>query len=866
MAFDQGSKIPFPFLPTLTLMCAILLSVSLFGAAGYSKFRLDQSQNVLAAPDSAFSPDEEIYEKSIIALGYSGFIGSAQNFMNTRDRAALGDMRMNYKTASQTIKRLSKKATAPVRRDVTAILSLFASIISKAETSDALSDGVTGADLLRASSALSILDSRMRTALAAGRLHANNNVQQWSMLLMVVAWMSALFLAGGAVIAYIIYRSRLNAPLESLAQSVDNMVNDDMTQSIWGIERRDSVGHLARSLDNARLYFAEIPDLSLKSSEGTIRLKFEAKQRSAFETMMTNMNEAFEQAQHSSKNFNMMLETQGDTLGALTTSLSSTLSSVQEKGALQESSVSDLTDTLSGSVSSLTEVLSDTVTTLSCAQEKSIKELDQLAPAMKDRIQNMAEITQLAGGQVTQSLESLIRAEKVMRNNTTQSQEVTKQLAHATNQMGERMFASVNLMQTSSKSLNEATSDMRDRFSAAINTLSSGETNLQQIIMRAEDRLNNTIGAEEKMAGLTAKTEESASKMERAVDNICERHEGLSEQVVTATHRMDSIVASFDSAQRAMSDATQQVRRDGTQIGGLLTDLRTNNEQLLSTIHSNSQSSHNSVQSLAEKSHALMQRLEVQIGQHAQATEAHIDELGGYSQSMVQHANNTTSSLGQTIASLHAEQEKLSTARGRFVDTITDIGTRFEQQATNTFGKTERFAADSFSKMSDIADQVEGVMKRLSMLGQLTGTLGTVAGQLGQLVPALSQMQADGTIVEGPMPTVDMEETKGLIVAQTEEMITELQGQWHTAVVQIEAMHDQLAQMMVQQKDQLETRLVVMDKKISSKSAKGGIVEAEENRQAEIVNQLIGAVSDINKHVIEIDGAIEDAGLKKDVG
>lgn len=42
----------------------------------------------------------------------------------------------------------------------------------------------------------------------------------------------------------------------------------------------------------------------------------------------------------------------------------------------------------------------------------------------------------------------------------------------------------------------------------------------------------------------------------------------------------------------------------------------------------------------------------------------------------------------------------------------------------------------------------------------------------------------------------------------------ELQKQWHEAVVQIEAMHDQLAQIVIQQKDQLETRLVVMDKKL----------------------------------------------------
>jgi chromosome segregation ATPase len=123
---------------------------------------------------------------------------------------------------------------------------------------------------------------------------------------------------------------------------------------------------------------------------------------------------------------------------------------------------------------------------------------------------------------------------------------------------------------------------------------------------------------------------------------------------------------------------------------------------------------------------------------------------------------------------------------------------------------------------------------------------------------------------EAPIIEIDMEGTKAVIVEQAETIVKELHDHWHKAVIQIEAMHDQLAQIVMQQKDQLETRLVVMDKKLretadSMANASADMseeIEAEE-KQAEIMNELIAAVAKINEHVLEIDDVIDEAGLRK---
>ena len=852
---DRNSSSSF----TSILIASIILTcLALVATTGYIKHQIDKGESQLVAPDNAFTPEQEMYEKTVVALGYSGFLGSAQNYMNTRDRAALGDMRMNYKTAEETITRMGNKANNAVRRDMKAIMDIYASLITKAEEGgDAMSPGITNIDILTASTALSTLDNRLQSAIASKRMEAHTSMNSWSLAMMLMAWGGLILLAAASCAIVLIVRDRKSIPMQSLTQSIENMAQGDLENPVWGLERNDVIGEMARTLDKMRLFFSKVPDVTVDTEDGPLRFKFEGETRTLFQAMMKNIGETFERTQQTAIGYTSAISVQQDMLTAVTTHMNSVLSSIQLQGSASEESIRSLSLALTESARSLAD-----------SQSKNVAEIGRLVPYLQERIQNMAEVTHLAGNHVTQSLQTLNKAEGALRSSATQSQQVVQQLASATNQMGERMFAALNLMQASGKLLNQTTESVKTRFNEAVQALGRGEGHLKEIITRAETRLASTVNAEENMAALAARTESSAEKMERAVNNIAERHEGLSEQVVTATHRMESIVASFDSAQRSMSEAVSQVRRDGSLINSLLLELRSNNEQLLESVSQNSMTNFNSVQNLAEKSHALMQRLEVQIQQQSQTAETHLEDLSTHSKIMVQQTNSTGSTLAQAISALKGEQEKLANTRSKFSEIISDLGNRFEQQATATFGKTEQWAAQSFTKLSTIAEQVESVMQRLGMLGQLTSTLGAVAGQLGQLVPSLTAMQDYSPVTSsGTAPIVNMDETKDLIIHQTEDMLAKLQDQWHESVLQIEAMHDQLAQLVIQQKDQLETRLVVMDKKLRE-SAQNKATDQDtamyEEKRGEIINELISAVSKINEHVIDLDNVIEDAGLRKE--
>lgn len=844
----------------------IVLCLTLIVGAGAIKNRLDHAQALLAAPDQAFSIEQDLYDRTIATLGYSGFLGAAQSFMNKQEHAALNDMRMSLKTASDYATRAVDKSSPPARRDVKAILELYAGILARAESGgDAMNNGISSADLALASNALNLLDARLQAAAAQSRLEAQNAHKMWSMALTLLAIGGFVMAATLAMWVRMMQNRNLVGPLQSLRQSVINMVHGDLQQAVWGMERNDDIGHLARAIDNARLYFGQMPDLSIIDENGSTRVKFEGESRTLFKTMMRSMSEQFERAQQTVFSYTGMMTAHQEALSSLSNKFNAMLNHLQQQGAINENAVKSLTSTLTEASQALAQT-----------HEAGVRQINKIVPFMQERMQNMAEVTQLAGTQMTQSLQSLIKTESTLRSAAAQSQQTVQQLAQSTGQMGERMFAALSLMQASGKQLSETTESVKECFHEAVEALAKGETQLHQVIGKTEQRLASTLSAEESMVSIVARTEASAGKMEKAVNTIYDRHEALNEQVVTAAHRMESIIASFDTAQRAMNDAATQIRRDGALVGNLLTELRSNNDQLLTALSQNTQTGFSAIQGLAEKSHALMQRLEVQIQQQARSADARIDELSAHSQTMAQQASSTTSTLAQTITSLKGEQEKLATTRTRFTETLESISRRLEEHATSTFGKTEQWAAQSFVKLTTMAEQMESVMSRMNILGQLTGTLGNVAGQLGQIVPALTQY---GSSLPATAPTstqphqeanpviIDMEGTKQLIIQQAEDVIKELHNQWTQAVQQIEAMHDQLAQIVIQQKDQLETRLVVMDKKLRDATDMmedtAELAEAEE-RQAAVINELVSAISKINEHVMEIDDVIDSAGLKKE--
>ena len=648
-------------------------------------------------------------------------------------------------------------------------------------------------------------------AVAATRLAAQDSYKLWSLALTMTAWIGLMLAAILVAGLYLALRGRQSAPLRALAQSVENLSRGDMQTPIWGMERHDAVGELARSVDLARYHFSQLPDLSLMSDQGPVRLKFEGGARSLFQEMMAKITGDYEGARAEIGGLTRTITTQQDLLTALSVRLNTAVNALQQHGAQSQKALHNLTEDLTGSTRALLD-----------AQEKAAAHVEKLVPFMQERAHNMAEVTHIAGTKVTQTLQNLLTTEQNLRGSMAQSQATIANLASSANAMNERLFAAVNLMQASGKALGETTEATQSRLNAAIDTMNRGESTLQQIAARSEERLNTTAETEATIAALATRSEGNAVRMENAIASMSERHEQLSEQVVLATHRMESIILSFDAAQKAMSEAMQALRRDGGQIGGVLQDLRVNNDKLIENLGANSLSSHDAVRTLTEHGQTLLRQLEEQVTHQAENTDARIAALASHSEALAQQAQTTTTALAQSVVAMRLEQEKFMETRQRFGDAVEQLGTRLEQQTAASLGKSEKLAEQGFGKLSSVADTVETIAQRLAMLGQLTGTLGAVAGQLGQIVPTLSKDGGD-----------------------TQPLLDAMQTQWRETMAEVAAMRHEMSALMLQQKDQLEARLAGFHDKLNN----AGI----DPQQVAIMSEIVAALASINDQLLQRD-------------
>lgn len=529
----------------------VLVCMLLIGGAGYVKYEMDRADSILVAPDAAFVTDQEAVEQLRRALGYSGFVGFAHNYAATHDTNIISDMRAQIKIANEMVGRLPEKTPGASRHDMQAILDVFQEALTKAEKSNNDPLGFTQTDMAPLYAALPVLDARIESAAASNRLAAQGQMQFWSMLLTLVSWCSLIIASALVAGIYLTLRGRNSAPLRALAQSVKNMARGDMRSSIWGMERQDLVGELARTIDLARYNFSQLPDMSLLSEQGPVRLRFEGNTRSLFEAMMRVISRDSEHVRQQAGNLTEAITKQQEAIALISSRVEAVLHNVEKRGLDGDQQVRQVLQTVTSSAQSLRN-----------AQEHAADQLNRILPYLQERAQGMAEITQITGKQVSQALASLTISERGLRTSADQSEEAVKKLSSVADNLGERMFGAVNLLQASGKILAESTEKTQSRLNDAIAMLSDIKMSPSSINMQPQ---GPTI------LDVSPRLEQIASALESAQKRLDERLQQLAQitqstapqQIITPVENTaisDHLLAEIKAGFEATTHQIEQVQ------------------------------------------------------------------------------------------------------------------------------------------------------------------------------------------------------------------------------------------------------------------------------------------------------------------
>ncbi len=536
----------------LVLGLVVFVCVAMIGGTGFLKYRLDQTGTILAAPENATGGAQDVYIKLRSAWGYGGFLGFAQEYILHHDASGFSGAKENIRTAKEFVANLPEGMTEEARRELASMSALFETVLQKIDTPAGPSQTeFSPADLAPLYAVLPVLDARLAAGNATARLDAQKDAQFWSMLLTLAAWGSLITAAACIVGLYLVLRDKRSAPLLALAQSIQNMAHGDMRTAIWGIERQDSIGEVARAVDIARYHFSHLPDISVLSEQGPVRMRFEGGSRSLFEAMMKAMSADSGNIRQLSVTLAGSIAQQKENISALSAKVESILNNILQRGQTGDQQIKMAISEMVSSAENLKNTHAHTA-----------DQLNRLIPFLQERAKGLADITQATGKQLAHTLQSLTSSEIGLKNNAEQARATLDKLSSTADDLGERLFGAINLLQAGGKVLAETTENIKSRWSEASTGMPLQESSLTPM----RERLEHISEALESLFHVL-----DSEKQNKAPDAPALSLDPIMEQLVQITGQLGALQSRIDESMHAVS--SQQPSAPDDALAALANDL-----------------------------------------------------------------------------------------------------------------------------------------------------------------------------------------------------------------------------------------------------------------------------------------------------
>jgi hypothetical protein len=783
----------------LVLGLVVFVCVTMIGGTSYLKYRLDRAETTLAAPDNALADNQDLFGQLRQEWGFGGFLGLAQKYVFTHDASGLPEMKERIKSADAIVAGLSEKTSPQTRAELASIASLFDDALQKIEApaGGELSNEVTVADLAPLYAAMPTLDARRTADNAEARFAAQNQAQFWAMLLTIASWFSLILAAACAAGIYLVLRDKQSAPLRALAQSIQNMAHGDMRTAIWGTERRDMIGELARALDLARYHFSHLPDLSLLSDEGPVRLRFEGGTRSLFEAMMKALSEDSENIHKQSSSLTSDVNQQKESIAALAEKVEAILRNIGERGQNGDKLIAQAIKEMAGGVENLKN-----------SHAHAADQLGRLIPVIQDRAQGLAEITQITGKQLTHTLQSLASSEMSLKSNAEKSKETLAKLSSTADDLGARLFGAINLLQASGKVLGETTENIKSRWNdiAPVQDWSGRLDEIAKALSGLQSKLNAQTDAQ---LGLAKALEQTFEHNKAASDKA---------QLGIAKALEQGLEQSKTAAEEAQKSA----------LAPLLGQL----EQILSQLA------------------ALQAKLDEQPKTQAEAAQAPAPVA----------SQDGLSAIGDKISELADLDGKIavfvSALPGDMRQALREEIQKLLDQNTAA-GLQEKLAAlqedmkKTLGASPELTGQILGIGKLLaaridSQCAALDGKQQEIKAKLAELETSLASTHrvAEGLQQEMAKPAKP--------VALPPELQQQFLDQWFQMSAQIEASRASLAASVSEQLHEMEGHLAASKAPAAAKSTSDYEVQIQIEKQTEILGELVGTLGLLDAHMQQI--------------
>ena len=524
---------------------AIVAAALLIVGGAYFVGYVGELQRTLSAPAAAQPEATQAVATVEQALGHAGFLKTYRNYRVTGDAAARLKLMQHTVEAQRALGRLRKiyggdPTAAATLREADSVGESFAHVAATAPD--------TGSAALRGTKAMGELSTlpqppqleasylALRTAL--DRLTgADQNIQlgglavvlnwgQWLVIAAIGALAVGLLVAAGALQLGVVQ------PLRSLERSLNAIGDGAVTQDVWGTERADEFGRLARAGDKLRRGLTETTALQSLAQRGQLHLTLDGQS-------------------------SLLLQRLADEV-------------TQSTSALKTAAI-DFAQLQDGSRRHLEEALANL--------HASTEGANQAAATLRDGAATVATGNAELAGAVTERIERLDRLTEKFDHSRRQVAQMAADLGSRGRTATDEISASAATLKTAAESVGQ----LHATLSQSLTELSAGAGASSEKVRSLAARLSETIGLVDErlsrklaaldaleqavtvnLAHLRAKTEEVSRAMSTTADGMNQRLtaavDGNSSDLAAAIARLDQIAASLANPAGTESGAGADLR------------------------------------------------------------------------------------------------------------------------------------------------------------------------------------------------------------------------------------------------------------------------------------------------------------------
>ncbi len=584
---------------------------------------------------------------------------------------------------------------------------------------------------------------------------------------------SAVGLVVFSLLCFLAFRYGLLLPLRKLERSSRELLENDLNGNIWGLDRNDAFGSLARSIADIRKATISISDMVVQTETGEQHVRFEGRSGAVFNALITDLQKTVQQLnQHSatletvSKEGQENIQALGEATTRQTHSVEDAITSMR---ALFSDTHQDWSAQLADTNREWSIQLADTHKDWSERSSALFHQNNQIQGQSKQIVEqfthDMQTLNQIAGAtgaRVAQTLQILSTTDRDIKKAAAQSLQSSTTFSKQANELIEKLQSATNLLRASGKVMSETTETTRTRLNEAINSVSSHDQAIRAFLGDTEEKTD-------RITSLLEDVSRSAIHANETVSTFDARMALFEEKSNTAFSRIDASGDAIGSASTQLNEAHDMMKGSLESMNGhtemlarILTSVRDEYASFSNEWKTNLAETAPVFAQLKDVSDGLQTQLKDEWSVYAQQSRQLLTALEQDVRAMNGRTEQVTVDTEKLIQHLSTQTQRISDNANHFDLQIANISLRLDDATANVLNSNKTVVESTTTQIKTIQASVQDMTQRLSILSQLTGTLGAVAGQLGQIVPTLGATMGDAQNMQrapiasfSPAPSTD---------------------------------------------------------------------------------------------------------------